>query len=125
MNIKDNIKIIMLDRGYLLAVISLLIAMVVIVVLGGLQIRPSELQVPIKIRYSSGIINFDREKWYYLLNFLVFAIFTAAMHIGISLKLYNVKGRQMALSFVWLSVVVLIIAAFFIYGALSIVLRTQ
>lgn len=124
MSVKDNFKLAFSDRGYLFAIGGLLIISTVIVLMGAFQIRPSELQVP--IRYSSfGITNFYRDRWYYLLGFIFFAVMVAIMHVLISLKLYESKGRQLAIAFIWLSVITLVIASVFIYAILRVVSLSQ
>lgn len=124
MNIKDNIRLVLADRGYLFAIVTLLVAVFIIFVLGATNIRPSELQVP--VRYTSfGITNFYRDKWYYLLAFVVFGLAVAVMHALISLRLYALKGRGMAVSFIWLSVIMLVIAAVFIYAVFRVVSLSQ
>lgn len=124
MNIKENAKFILADRGYLTAVVALLAMTLVIILIGAANIRPSELQVP--VRYTSyGITNFYRDKWYYLISLVLFAVAMSVMHMLISLKLYTVKGRGLAVSFVWLSVIMLVIAAVFMYAVLRVVALSQ
>lgn len=114
----------MADRGYFAALVALVVVTVLILILGAVNIRPSELQVP--VRYTSfGITNFYRDKWYYLLAFLLFAIAVAVFHVLISLKLYALKGRGMAVSFVWLSVVLLSVASVSIYAVFRVVSLSQ
>lgn len=124
MNIKENFKLILADRGYLTAVVVLLLVTIGIVIMGAINIRPSELQIP--VRYTSfGITNFYRDRWYYLLTFLLFAIVIAAMHILVSVRLFAAKGRGLAVSFIWLSVIVLIIASVFIFAVLRVASLSQ
>lgn len=124
MNIKDNLKLILADRGYLAAIVALLGVTLLIVIIGVANIRPSELQVP--VRYTSyGITNFYRDKWYYLITLVVFALAVTAMHGLISFKLYAVKGRGLAVSFIWLSAIMLVIAAVFMYAIFRVVALSQ
>lgn len=124
MNLKDNFKIAFSDRGYLIAFVGLVLVALIIILMGIFQIRPSELQVP--VRYSSfGVTNFYRDRWYYLIGFVVFAVVVALMHVLISLKLYVAKGRQLSIAFIWLSVIMLTISAVFIYAILRVVSLSQ
>ncbi len=124
MDPKQVIKTIFSDRGYLIATLVLVAVAVITVTISAFQIRVSELQVP--IRYTSfGITNFYRDKWYYLLGFVVFIIFTAILHILISTRLYETKGREFAVAFVWLSTLVLVISAVFIYAILRVFQLSQ
>ncbi len=124
MHPKQVIKTIFSDRGYLIATLALIAVAITTIIISAFQIRVSELQVP--IRYTSfGITNFYRDKWYYLLGFVVFIIFTAILHILISTRLYETKGREFAVAFIWLSTLVLIISAVFIYAILRVFQLSQ
>lgn len=124
MNIKENTKLILADRPYLTSVVALLLVTLAIVVMGAFNIRPSELQIP--VRYTSfGITNFYRDRWYYLLSLVLFAVVVAIMHILVSIRLYQAKGRDLAVSFIWLSVIVLIIASIFIFAVLRVASLSQ
>jgi len=111
-NIKASFKEMIHDRAFWASwgvIGALLIATVII---SAIYIRPSDLQVP--VRYSAfGLAHFSRDKWYYEFIFVVFAFLVAVMHSLISARLYDVKGRQFALAFLWMSVVVLIIGFIF------------
>lgn len=124
MNIKDSLKLALADRGFIIALIGVGAATLLILLLGVFQIRPSELQVP--VRYSSfGITNFYRDRWYYLLGFVAFALIIAVLHVLVSLRLYVSKGRELAVGFLWLSVIILLISSVFIYAILRVVSLSQ
>lgn len=90
----------------LLAIVGLLVAIIVISIV---YIRPSDLQVP--VRYSAyGITNFYRDKWYYEIVLALFGFVMAGMHLAISVRLFQSKGREFTLAFLWLSVGLLAIA---------------
>ncbi len=96
----------------------LLICLGVIVYLG-FTIHASELQVV--VHYTSfGQTNFYRDKWYYLLTFVAFVVILAVSHTLIVYRLLEKKGRQLALSFAWLSVLVILVAAPLFYQVLKI-----
>ena len=124
MKIQENFKLILADRGYLTALVVLLVIAFGIIVMGAANIRPSELQIP--VRYTSfGITNFYRDRWYYLLSLVLFAVVIAVMHTLVSVRLYTAKGRGLAVSFVWLSVIVLIIASVFIFAIFRVASLSQ
>ncbi len=79
------------DRSWVIGALVLIALAFLLAVILALQIRPSELQLP--VRYTSfGSTNFYRDKWYYLLSFVFFGIFVMLMNLAISLKLYEHKG---------------------------------
>ena len=107
------------DRAFWAAWVAIALVLVIIIIIGAIYIRPSDLQVP--VRYSGyGITHFYRDKWYYEIAFVVFAILVALFHTLISAKLLEVKGRQFALGFLWLTVVILVITAVFILAILRV-----
>lgn len=107
------------DRAFWAAWVAIGVLIGIIVIIGAIYIRPSDLQVP--VRYSGyGITHFYRDKWYYEIVFIVFAVLVAFFHTIISAKLLEVKGRQFALGFLWLTVVILAIAAVFILAILRV-----
>jgi hypothetical protein len=55
----------------------------------------------------------------YLLNFVFLAIVLSVVNVLVSLKLYSVKGRNIALTVLWLTIVVFAIALFFVLGLLN------
>lgn len=120
MTIKETFSKAWRDRTFILLWAALIILAVIVIVGGAFTIRPSELQVP--TRYSAfGITNFYRDKWYYALGFLAFAVVVAVMHVLISLKLYSVKGRRLAVAFLWLSLLVMAMAAATIFAILQLI----
>ena len=106
---KEFIRQVFSDRGFFLAWIASVLAFLAIVVLCALEIRPSELQVP--IRYSAfGITNIYRAQWYSELGFVGFSVLTLVLHTLIGIKLYKIKNRDFAIAFQWLATIVLSIA---------------
>jgi len=83
------------------------------------KIRPSELQVV--VHYTSfGSTNFYRDKWYYLLTFPVFISVLAVVHGVVSYKLLNKKGRDFAITFLWFSIILILVTITFFYQILKI-----
>lgn len=97
------------DRSYVTPLVIGGLLLFILLILGASSIRISELQVP--VRYTSfGITNFYREQWYYQFAFMAFGLIIYAMHALIGLKLLEKKGKNFAVAFQWLTVVVLLIA---------------
>lgn len=120
MKLKEVFKETLRDRSFLIVWGILLIATLAFIVLASLRVSPSELQIP--IRYSSfGVTNFYRDNWLYLLNFVIFGGVMFAVHSLLALKLYAIKGRQLALPFLWLGVGVFIIAYFIVFALFRVV----
>lgn len=113
------IKPILADReilGFFLAIIALTLVYVLYVIL---SLRPTDVQVA--THYSAfGDTHYYRNKWYYILTFVVFGFVFAAVHIGIILKLIKEEFRPLAIAFAWLSLMLLVVAFIFTHSILSI-----
>lgn len=108
------------DRGFLVAWIVTLVVFLAIIVLCIIEIRPSDLQVP--IRYSAfGITNIYRAQWYHELAFAGFATVVTAVHTLVAVRLYSLKNRDIARAFLWLTSVVLAIAFFIFLAIFSVI----
>ena len=119
-----KLKSLLSDRKYLFALIGLGIALLVILVITLIYVRPGELRVPVRYsRFDSK--NYSLEQWFYLLNFLVFGIVVFFAHLGISAKLYQERGREFALGFVYAGTVLLAIATVFFLAIFKIVSLSQ
>ena len=124
MNFKHTLTQALSDRAFFFVWLLMTLLVVVIIVLGATYIRPSDLQLP--VRYSSfGITNFYRDKWYYLISFILFGLLVLVMHTGISLRLLSAKGRSFALAFLWMTVAMLLIASVTIYALFRVVTLSQ
>jgi len=110
MNIKETISEMLHDRSMVIALLAVVGLLVAIVIISVIYIRPSDLQVP--VRYSAfGITNFYRDKWYYEIILALFGFVMAGLHMAISVRLFQLKGREFTLAFIWLSVGLLAITA--------------
>lgn len=108
------------NRGFLIAWIVTLVVFLAIVVLCVVEIRPSDLQVP--IRYSAfGITNIYRAQWYHELTFVGFAVLVTVLHSLVAVRLYNLKNPDVARAFLWLTSVVLAIAFFIFLAIFSVI----
>jgi len=114
-----SVQTILKDRflSGLLAVFWLVCLIVVIYL--ALTIHQSELQVV--VHYTSfGTTNFYRDKWYYLLSFIVFMVVMAVVHSAIAFKVFEKKGHDLAVAFVWLSLLMVFVAVALFYQVLKI-----
>lgn len=108
------------DRGFLVAWIVSLAIFLAIIILCIVEIRPSDLQVP--IRYSAfGITNIYRAQWYHELTFAGFAVLVASIHSLVAVRLYSLKNRDIARAFLWLTSVVLAISFFMFLAIFSVI----
>ncbi len=96
------------DRAYLTPLAISGILLVVLLVMGIVHIRYSELQVI--VHYTSfGITKLYKEQWYYQLYFMLFGVIVYTLHTLIGLRLYQKKGQEFAQAFQWFTVAVLAI----------------
>ena len=104
----------------------ILIYLVLIIALAGAYItyvifslHPSELQIATHYTVF-GQTNFYRNKWYYLISFVVFGGVLATAHVGIIIKLFFYDLRSFAIAFSWLTILVIAIAWAFTHSVLGI-----
>jgi hypothetical protein len=73
------------------------------------------------VRYTAfGTTNFYRNKWYYLVSFIVYGTTVAVVHTALILKLYALERRQLAIFFAGLTILMLIIAAAITHAVLMV-----
>ena len=124
MNIKRSLSLAIKDRSYMTVWLLSVGLLILLIVIGGFFIRPTDLQVP--VRYSSfGITNFYREKWFYEFNFIVFGLLIGILHGLIGLRFFEQRGRSFAIAFQWLTIIVLVIALATITTILRVVSLSQ
>ena len=118
-SITEFIKEVASDRQFIVAIIVLVFMCLAFCAYVALNIHPSELQVV--THYTAfGSTNFYRDKWYYLVTFVVFGLLTAVLHTALACKLYRHKGRELAVPFAWLGVVIVILATATVYQVLKV-----
>jgi hypothetical protein len=85
----------------------------------GISLRPSDLQVA--MHYTAfGPTGFYREKWYYLISFIMFGLLVAVMHSVLIVKLHMQGRREMAFLFAWISLLIMMIAFFMTQSVLKV-----
>lgn len=105
-----SVKEVIQDR-YLTVLLGVFFALsLALLVYLAASVRPTDLQVV--VHYTGfGTTNFYRDRWYYLLTFGAFVVVMAIVHAVLAYKLYSAKGRDIAVPFVWLSILMVAIAA--------------
>jgi len=116
--IATTFKLIIADRAVAALMVGLVLLMALYVIYVGVSLRPSDLQIA--VHYTAfGETTFYREKWYYLLSFIAFAVLVAIVHIVLAAKLYVEERRQLSIFFLWLSIFLLLIAWFLTHAVLG------
>lgn len=118
-NLLNSIKIILEDRLVTVVTILLVLLCLLYCIYVGVSLKPSDLQVA--VHYTAyGTTSFYREKWYYLITFIVFGALIAIMHTALIMKLYSQGRRQIALLFAWLSILLIVITWFITWAILRV-----
>jgi hypothetical protein len=113
MKITTTLRHVIQDRPTIALWVANLLIVVITIIIAGLQIRPSELNVP--TRYTTfGVTHIYNESWYYLVGFLCFMIAMFVLHTLIMLKLYDRKGILAARLFMTISAIPVIISSFYL-----------
>lgn len=113
------VKDISSDRPFVVALLVLGLAGLLFSGYVAFNLRPSDLQVV--THYTAfGSTNFYRDKWYYLIGFVIFGILTAVLYGALACKIYRQKGRALAVPFVWLGVIVIVLATATVYQVLKV-----
>jgi hypothetical protein len=108
-NLTTIFKSILADRLLSTVVVTLILLCLAYCIYIGVSLRPSDLQVA--VHYTAfGTAGFYREKWYYLVTFIVFGILVATIHTTLVVKLHMQGRRQIAFMFAWTSILLMIIA---------------
>lgn len=121
--IATSLQTLVADRSLLVVLGLFLFACIGILIYLGLSIHPSELQVV--IHYTAfGTTNFYRDKWYYLLTFVALVVVMAAAHTMLVYRILQQKGRDLAVAFAWLGVILVVIIAATVYQVLKVAALT-
>jgi hypothetical protein len=118
-NLINSIKPILSDRLMAVLIFVFVVLCVLYSIYVGMSLKPSDLQVA--VHYTAfGDTSFYREKWYYLTAFVLFGVLLAILHTAIATKLYIQGRRQIAISFILLSTLLLVIAWFIARSVLKV-----
>jgi hypothetical protein len=106
--ITKAIELLISDRPLLFLATGIGLLALSFVLYVAFSLSPTELQVATRFT-SFGETQLYRNKWYYLISFIVVAIVIAVAHVGLMIKLKARNIRSMALAFGWLTVGLLVI----------------
>lgn len=99
------------DRPLLYMVIAIAVLAILYSLYVAFSLSPTELQIA--VRYTAyGETHLYRNKWYYLVSFVIVAVLVSVAHSGLMVKLKARGVRPMALALGWLTII--IIAVLFI-----------
>lgn len=105
----NSVKQLFTSRYLATLSIVLVILAVAYTVYIALSVRPSDLQLV--THYTAfGVTHIYRDQWWYLLSFAVFGLLVAFLHIALSIKVYEAKGRSLAIMVAWLGIAILAMA---------------
>jgi hypothetical protein len=107
-NFITSLKLILSDRLITVMLVLFILSCIAYCIYVGVSLRPSDLQVAVHYTAFGGT-SFYREKWYYLISFIVFGLILAVVHSILVVKLYVQERRQMAVLFAWFSFLLLLI----------------
>lgn len=117
--IKDSFQLLVANRYLLVLSVVLLILTISFALYVSLTVKPSELQL-VSHCSAFGLTHLYRDQWFYLLTFGFFGFAAAILHIILATKLLSVKGSSLAIMFVWLGIVIVILAWMTAYPILNI-----
>jgi len=107
----NTAKMVLADRLMTVITAVFVLSCVAYCIYVGISLHPSDLQVAVHYTVY-GQTNFYRDKWYYLMTFIVFGACLAVVHTLLTAKMYAQGRRQIALLFVGLSYLILAITWF-------------
>lgn len=117
--IETLVKRVITDRPFMVLVVVFLAVCLAYCVYVAFSIHPSDLQLA--VHYTAfGETGYYREKWQYLISFLLFGIVMAIAHTMIAVKLYNEDRRSFAVGFMWFSFILLAISWVLTWSVLKI-----
>jgi len=99
--------------------VLMLVETIVLVIMIATNIYPRQLQIPIHFDAFS-TEQYFRDQWFYLFSFIIFGIGVFFVNSLISLKILDIKGRHLALSFLWITIAVLFIVTVLIAAILRV-----
>src|SRR5690606_15069050 len=104
----ESIKNFLRDRTMVTLAGALLLMSIAYGIYVAIALEPSDLQVA--TRYTAfGEAHFYRNKWYYLLSFIVFGFVVVGTHIALAVKLHSRSQRQLAVALLTFTACLIII----------------
>lgn len=94
------------DRPLLYMVIAIAVLAILYSLYVAFSLSPTELQIA--VRYTAyGETHLYRNKWYYLVSFVIVAVLVSVAHSGLMVKLKARGVRPMALALGWLTIIII------------------
>lgn len=104
-SLRDTVK----ERSLIVVFVLLIVLCLAAAIYFGVRVQPSYNQV--YTHYTSyGGVNLYASQWWYAISFSLFFVMIALVHTSIGVKLYTLKGKQLAAGFGWFSVGLVIFA---------------
>lgn len=104
----DSIKDFFRDRTVAWMAGSLLLMVLAYIIYMIIVLEPSDLQIA--TRYTAfGETHFYRNKWYYLLSFILFSVSVLGLHVALAIKLHARQQRSLAIALLALTAFTMII----------------
>ena len=115
----ESAKQVLKERRIIVTLVVFVVTCLVFLSYVAFNIQPSELKLV--SHYSAyGSTNFYRDGWIYLLTFIGFGLTLLVGHTLLMLRILRAKGSELAYGFIWLSVIIVVIACAIAYQVLRI-----
>ena len=115
----NTVKTILADRLMTVLLIALILLCAAYSTYVVLSLHPNDLQVAVHYTAYGGT-TFYRDKWYYLITFVVFGIMVGILHTLLAAKIYAQGRREMALLFVGVSYLLIIVTWIITWSVLKV-----
>ncbi len=122
MNLKQSFLSAIKSRTFVMLWIVILLQTIALVVLAVVNTR-SGLTVQTHCDLGSSVPDCTHAEapWWYTLNFAGFAVSAFVLNLLVSLKILDAKGRPLAIAWLWLAIIILLVATILIFAILRIV----
>lgn len=115
----ESLKKILSDRLVTASIVAVILLAAAYMIYVAVSLQPSELQVATHYTVF-GETNFYRNKWYYLISFILFGLLTLAANLAIVVKLFFYELRGFAIAFACLTLLIITAAWFISHSVLNI-----
>lgn len=105
----NHIKLVISDRSFFSLLIGTILLGLVYSMFVAISLQTRDIQVAVHYTIF-GEAHFYKEKWFYLISFVIFGLSITIAHTILMFKVYLLERRQTAMLFGWLSIVILIVA---------------
>jgi hypothetical protein len=119
MKVKDTFLQAIKSRTFVALWVLILVQVIILTILVAVSVHPRQLQIPVRFD-AFAPEQYFRDQWFYIFNFLIYGIVVFFTNTLISLKILDVKGRHLALGFLWLTIAILLIATVLIAAILRV-----